>query len=189
MERRRTGAAGRPRRRVQRAVKRATLSSTASTGTFTGSQTISVLAPCTPFNFSTHGNTSHSHALPNSIQSLHHNHDPFGVRRRGRFAAQCQTQPLQPPQSAVSASTMHFSFFFIVYLTDCCFLCKTAGKHLLARCSLTAVNSSSLSLGLLTQTRQKTTARSCTRAVCRLSRALLPRCLVQQLSEGDHQAL
>ena len=186
MERRRTGAAGRPRRRVQRAVKRATLSSTASTGTFTGSQTISVLAPCTPFNFSTHDNTSHSHALPNSI---HHNHDPYGVRRRGRFAAQCQTQPLQPPPSAVSASTIYFSFFFLVYLADCCFLYKTAGKHLLARCSLTAVNSSSLSLGLFTQTRQKTTARSCTRAVCRPPRALLPRCLVQQLSEADHQAL
>ena len=168
-------------------MKHATLSSTASTGTFTGSRTISVLAPCTPFNFSTHDNTSHSHALPNSI---HHNHDPYGVRRRGRFAAQCQTQPLQPPPSAVSASTMHFSFFFIVYLADCCFLYKTAGKPLLARCSLTAVTSSSLSLALFTQTRQRTTVLSCTRVVCRPPRDLsLPCCLLQQLSEADHQAL
>ena len=171
-------------------MKRATLSSTASTGTLTGSRTISVLALCTPFKFSTHGNTSHSHALPNSIQSLHHNHNPHGVRRRGCFAAQCQTQPLQLPPSAVSASTMHFSFFFIVYLADCCFLYKTAGKPLLARCSLTAVTSSSLSLALFTQTRQKTTALSCTRVVCRPPRDLsLPCCLLQQLSEAGHQAL
>ena len=99
MERRRTGAAGRPRRRVQRAVKRATLRRcqlALSPGVKPFQSLHSTRPPSAP------PITSTSHECPSPVQTSQHNHDPQGVTYSGRFAAQLQNQPLQPPPSAVA---------------------------------------------------------------------------------------
>ena len=46
--------------------------------------------------------TSTPHARPSPVQTSQHNHDSQGVTYSGRFAAQLQNQPLQPPPSAVA---------------------------------------------------------------------------------------